>query len=157
MKITDAICLAASICGKLQPFARDAVLLFSRIMIGWSFFLTGKGKLANLERTSGFFESLGIPAPGFHAGLVGGVEMIGGILLLIGLLSRVAAVPLAFSMVVALLTAHREEVFESLDGMVGESPFPYLIASLVIIAFGPGRVALDTAANHLLCKRTVHE
>lgn len=149
MKPKQLLQLAQSTFVRIQPWLVDAVLLFTRITIGWSFFLTGKGKLANLERTTGFFESLGIPAPGLHAAFVGGVEMIGGLLLLCGLLSRVTAVPLAGTMVVAYLTAHREEAFASLDGFVGETPYAFLLAALVLIAFGPGRLALD----HIRCKR----
>lgn len=149
MKLKQLLHLAQSIFARVQPSLADAVLLFTRVTIGWSFFLTGKGKLANLERTTGFFESLGIPAPGLHAAFVGGVEMIGGLLLVAGLMSRVTAVPLAGTMVVAYLTAHREEAFASLDGFVGETPYAFLLATLVLLAFGPGRLALD----HLLCKR----
>ena len=156
MKPNEVICLVSSICSKLQPAARDIVLLFARITIGWSFFLTGKGKLANLERTTGFFESLGIPAPGFHAAFVGGVEMTGGLLLVLGLLSRVAAVPLAIAMAVAYLTAHREEAFQGISEFTGESPFAFLLVSLIILAFGPGRVSLDNPAAKLLCKTPDH-
>jgi putative oxidoreductase len=156
MKPQDVICLLASIGSKLQPVVRDIVLLFARITIGWSFFITGKGKLANLERTTGFFESLGIPAPGFHAYLVGGVEMVGGILLVVGLLSRAAAAPLAVAMIVAYLTAHREEAFQGISEFTGESPFAFLLVSLVILAFGPGRVALDAPVKRLLCKEFDH-
>jgi putative oxidoreductase len=126
-----------------QPWIADAVLLFARLTIGWSFFLTGKGKLANLDRTAGFFESLGIPAPGFHAGMVGGIEMIGGLLLTGGLLTRVVSIPLAGTMIVAYLTAHRGEAFASLGDFVDQTPYAYLLAVLVLLTFGPGRLALD--------------
>ena len=61
-----------------NPRLQCAVLLFLRIIIGYRFFLSGKGKLANFDRTTGFFESLHIPAPAFHAGLVGCTEIIAG-------------------------------------------------------------------------------
>lgn len=152
MKPTHFIYQISTTFSKIQPAIRDIVLLFARITIGWSFFVAGKGKLANLDRTTGFFESLGIPAPGFHAGLVGGVEMIGGLLLVFGLFSRLAAVPLTIAMIVAYLTAHREEAFQGISEFVGENPFAYLLASLVILAFGPGRVALDALIIKLISK-----
>lgn len=144
--------LIRSLFTRFQPWIADGTLLLARLTIGWSFFLTGKGKLANLERTTGFFESLGIPAPGFHAGFVGGVEMIGGLLLLAGLMSRVAAVPLAAAMAVAYLTAHREEAFAGLDAFADEAPYAYLLVALVVLAFGPGRASLDALLGRLLCK-----
>lgn len=156
MKPNEVICLVSSICSKLQPAARDIVLLFARIMIGWSFFLTGKGKIVNLERTTGFFESLGIPAPGFHAAFVGGLEMTGGLLLVLGFLSRVAALPLAIAMAAAYLAAHQEEAFKGMSEFVGESPFAFLLTSLMILAFGPGRMALDAPVKRLLCKDLDH-
>jgi putative oxidoreductase len=131
MKIKTLLPFIRTKFAYIQPWLADATLLFARLTIGWSFFLTGKGKLANLERTTGFFESLGIPAPAFHAAFVGGVEMIGGLLLLAGL------------MIVAYLTAHREDAFQSLGSMVDETPYAYLIVCMFVLAFGPGRIALD--------------
>jgi len=148
MKVKALLKTVHSNYNRAQPWIADLTLLFARLTIGWSFFLTGKGKLANLERTSGFFESLGIPAPGFHAAFVGGVEMIGGLMLIAGLLSRVASIPLIGAMVVAYLTAHREDAFTGLSAFTDEAPYAYLVVSLVILAFGPGRIALD----RLLCK-----
>ena len=54
-------------CAKILPHVQSAVLLFVRVTMGWGFFLSGKGKLMNLERTTGFFESLHSPAPRWHA------------------------------------------------------------------------------------------
>lgn len=154
MKPTHLIHQVTATFSKVRPALQDIVLLFARITIGWSFFVTGKGKLGNLEGVTGFFESLGIPAPGFHAGLVGGVEMIGGLLLVFGLFSRLAAVPLTIAMIVAYLTAHREEAFKGISEFVGENPFAYLLASLVILACGPGRVALDKFVMNRIRKKT---
>lgn len=152
MKPNEITTLIRSLFTRAQPWIADGILLLARLTIGWSFFLTGKGKLANLERTTGFFDSLGIPAPGFHAAFVGGVEMIGGLLLVAGLISRIAAVPLAGAMVVAYLTAHREDAFASFDAFADESPFAYLLVALVILAFGPGRASLDAILKRALCK-----
>ncbi|BCU76694.1 DoxX family protein [Luteolibacter sp. LG18] len=159
-------CLA-KLCTRLRGLeapGRDAVLLFLRLTIGAQFFLTGKGKLAHLDKVSGFFESLHIPAPHFHAVLVANVEMIGGLLLVLGLATRLAAVPLTVSMVVAYLTAHLNDVLhpEDAEGATGlsaflthvsafidQKPFPFLIVCLVLLAFGAGRISLD----HLIGKR----
>ncbi|MEO8614494.1 MAG: DoxX family protein [Luteolibacter sp.] len=125
-----------------EPCAQSAVLLFLRIMIGWSFFLTGRGKLANFDRTTHFFESLHIPAPAFHAGLVGGIEMVGGLLLVAGLATRLISVPLLVSMIVAYLTADRE-AFASISDFTEAAPFIFLCVTLVTLAFGPGKLSLD--------------
>lgn len=128
---------------KLLPFAQSGVLLFIRITMGWGFFLSGKGKLLNLEKTTRFFDSLGLPLPKFQAMMAGSTEMIGGLLLLAGLGTRFISIPLAFTMVVAYLTAHREEGFLSISDFTDQAPFPFLMAALVGLAFGAGRISLD--------------
>lgn len=153
MKPEEIIHHSRAILTRIQPWIEDVTLLFARLTIGWSFFLAGKGKLAHLERTTGFFESLGIPAPGFHAAFVGGVEMIGGLLLFAGLMSRVAAVPLAVSMIVAYLTAHREEAFTDLGAFTEQTPFAYLLVALFVLAFGAGRFSLDRVLGGLHRKK----
>jgi putative oxidoreductase len=133
----------ASLHARFNPWLQCAVLLFLRITIGWRFYLSGSGKLRNFEATKEFFTGLHIPAPGFHAGLVGYTEMIGGLLLMAGLGTRLASVPLIISMVVAYLTAHRAEGFASLYDFTDQAPFMFLCVTLVTLAFGPGKVSLD--------------
>lgn len=133
----------AAACEGFLPHAQSAVLLLVRITMGWGFFLTGKGKLLNLDRTTRFFESLHLPLPHFQAILAGSTEMMGGLLLLAGLGTRFISIPLAFTMVVAYLTAHRDEAFLSLSDFTDQSPFPFLMAALVTMAFGAGSLSLD--------------
>lgn len=133
----------AALHQRFNPFLRCFVLLFLRITIGWRFYLSGSGKLKNFEGTEKFFADLHIPAPGFHAGLVGYTEMIGGLLLIAGLGTRLASVPLIISMIVAYLTAHREDGFNSLYDFTDQAPFMFLCVTLVTLAFGPGKVSLD--------------
>src|SRR5436305_14951493 len=89
--------LLTTLGGWLQPL----LLLVIRAWWGWSFVLTGKGKLTNLERTTEFFNGLHIPLPKLNAIVASCVECGGGALLLVGLASRLASVPLIFTMLVA--------------------------------------------------------
>lgn len=128
-------------------YLRDPFLLIIRLYWGYSFYTAGRGKLLNLERTAGFFADLGIPAPKFQAIFVGSLECFGGWLLILGLASRLISIPLAFSMVVAFLTAHNEalkELFNEPDKVFAEAPFLFLYASVIIMTCGPGRLSLDT-------------
>jgi putative oxidoreductase len=136
----------------IAPALQSAVLLMIRITMGWGFFLTGKGKLVNLERTTRFFTELHLPAPKFQAMLAGSTEMCGGLLLLIGFSTRLVSIPLAFTMVVAYLTAHREDAFKSLSDFTDQAPFPFLVAALVTMAFGAGRISLDRLLKLLFDK-----
>ena len=134
--------LLATIGGAFQPF----LLLLIRGWWGWSFFLTGKGKLLNLEKTTAFFTDLGLPLPKLNALAAGSVECAGGLLLLVGLGSRLVSVPLAFTMAVAYVTADREallSIFSDTDKFTSAAPFLFLLAALIVFAFGPGRLSLD--------------
>lgn len=127
-----------------QRPAYDVLALALRLVFGWQFFLTGRGKLAHLERTTEFFSSLHIPAPGAHAVGIGLLECAGGLLLVLGAGTRVLSALLASTMLVALATAHRSEIIEDgLDGLFAAAPFPYLLATAILIVAGPGRLALD--------------
>jgi len=121
---------------------RDPLLLLVRLSWGWLFFQTGFGKLGNLEATSEFFAGLGLPLPYLTALFVGALECGGGLLLLLGLLGRPIAFLLAGNMVVAYLTAHTGDL-GSLRSFVDAAPYPYLLAALIVLAFGPGRLSFD--------------
>jgi putative oxidoreductase len=125
---------------------QSPLLFVLRAWWGWQFFQTGKGKLENLDKTTQFFASLGLPAPGLNAAVAGATECLGGLLLLIGLGSRVVAIPLAFTMIVAYATAHRAAaaaILSNPDGFVEQAPFLFLLVSLLVLAFGPGAISVD--------------
>ena len=122
------------------------LLLVIRLYWGWSFAQTGWGKLMHLERTAGFFESLNIPLPKLNAVLAGGTECLGGILLALGLFARPASIPLIFTMLVAYGTADRDALVairSDPDKFVTAAPFLFLLASLLVLAFGAGKLSLD--------------
>ncbi len=116
--------------------------LLARITVGWIFLESGWGKFSNLERIVGYFDSLGIPMASIQAPFIAGVEFFGGTLLLIGLLTRAASVPLIGVMAVALLTAHLEEI-TSFSSLFGLSPFLYILLLVWLIFKGPGKISID--------------
>lgn len=125
---------------------RCPFLLVVRLYWGWQFFLTGKGKLLHLDRTAGFFASLNIPLPKLNAILAGSTECFGGLLLLLGLGSRIATVPLIVTMCVAYLTADIDKVkhiFDKPDAFLTADPFLFLLAAVIVLLFGPGAFSLD--------------
>ena len=103
---------------------------------------SGLGKLQHLDKVTAFFTDLGIPAPHFQAAFVGSVELFGGILLLVGLASRLVAIPLAGTMVVAIITAKRADIHGFTD-FIGLEEWVYLVMLGWIILNGPGRIAID--------------
>jgi len=121
-------------------------LLFVRLYWGWQFVEDGWGKLHNLPKVIEYFGSLGLPAPGPTAYFVSILELIGGVLLALGLGSRLIAFLLTANMTVAYITGDREallSIFSDPDKFIAAAPFSYLMASLIVLIFGPGRYALD--------------
>ena len=117
-------------------------LTAARVTLGLVFVQSGWGKLQHLPKVIGYFASLGIPAPQIQAPFVAGVELAGGLLLLAGLFARVASVPLAATMVVALLTAKRADIAGAFD-LFGTTEFLYLVLLGALAAFGAGALSLD--------------
>jgi putative oxidoreductase len=142
---------------KGAPYLQSPLLLVIRLYWGWAFFQTGWGKLHNLEGTTEFFQSLGLPLPGVNAALAGTTECVGGLLLLLGLASRLAAIPLIVTMLVAYLTAEIETVkniFSEPEKFLAADPFLFLLAALLVLAFGPGAFSLDHLIGLKLKART---
>ena len=123
--------------------------LVARITLGVLFVSTGWGKVHHLAKVTAFFDELGIPFASVQAPMVSFIELIGGALLVAGLVSRLAAVPLMSSMAVAILTAQRENV-HGLPDLFGLVEWTYLALLLWVALAGPGKVSLD----HLLFGRT---
>lgn len=127
--------------------ALQSTLLFvMRLYWGWQLFLTGKGKLMNLGRTANFFESLHIPMPKLNALMAGSTECFGGLLLMLGLGSRLVSIPVAFTMIIAYLTADMEAVrniFSDPEKFTSTAPFLFLLTAVLVLAFGPGCFSLD--------------
>ena len=77
---------------------RSPFLLFLRVYFFWQLFMTGQGHLAHIGKVADFFVTLGIPFPTLNAYLSRIVECFGSLLLIIGLASRLTAVPVAVTM-----------------------------------------------------------
>jgi putative oxidoreductase len=125
---------------------QSLLLLLIRLYWGWQFHTTGGGKLKNLHRTAEYFQGLHIPFPTVNACLAGTTECVGGLLLLLGLASRLISIPLMFVMVIAYLTADFDKVkhiFTDPDKFVTADPFLFLLAAVIVFAFGPGVFSID--------------
>ena len=133
-------CLAATV------WLQSIFLLLVRLYWGWQFAQTGWGKLHSLAKVTAYFASLGIPLPGLNAPFVAGLEFAGGLLLILGLASRPIALLLVGDMLVAYLTADREALLSILSDpgkFYGAAPYTFLFAAVLVLLFGPGKIALD--------------
>jgi putative oxidoreductase len=119
--------------------------LFARITVGWVFLLSGWGKLHALPQVTQNFIGWGIPFPHILTPFVSGVELFGGLFLLLGLLTRISAGALGIVMIVAIRAAKWGDV-DSLETLLGFDEFEYLALFLWLAIAGAGVLSLD----HLL-------
>jgi len=136
---------------------QSPLLLAIRLYWGWQFFLTGRGKLMNPGKVTEFFQSLHIPFPAFNVYLAGGTECCGGLLLLAGLCSRLISLPLIFVTVIAYLTAEIntvKNIFSAPDKFVSADPFLFMLAAIIVLAFGPGAFSLDWLIGRMFFRKT---
>jgi putative oxidoreductase len=129
---------ALSILDKLQWLGP----LLVRVSLASVFIVTGWAKLHNLAKVTGYFTELGIPMPAFNAGMVACVEFFGGLLILFGLFTRFAAIPMALSMMVAILTAKLGEV-DGVASFFAFNEFTWFACFVWLVVAGAGAVSLD--------------
>lgn len=120
----------------------------TRVSLGILFAEAGWGKVHNFPKVTEYFTSLGIPFPALNAHIVGFTELICGSLILIGLATRLASIPLAISMIVAVLTAKKGDINEWTD-LFAISEYLYIVLLTWLAVRGPGALSLD----HLFRKR----
>ncbi len=131
---------------KLTDAAQPVVLLALRLVFGYGLFRAGLGKLQHFDQVVGFFASLGLPAAQPTAALVAGFELVGGLMLLAGLATRVIAIPLLAILAVAMLTAHRPELAAFITDpgtFIAAAPVPFIAALIALLGFGPGKLSAD--------------
>jgi len=125
----------------------------ARFVIGWVFLLSGWGKLHDLDSVASYFTELGIPAPGFQAALASTSEFVCGALLLAGLGTRLAVVPLIVTMIVAIRTALWSDI-DSLITLFGKAEFLYIAMLVWLGTTGPGPLSLDRLVARTLERRS---
>jgi len=145
----------------------DVPLLFLRVVLAYTFYGPAMTKLNNIESTAGYFKDLGIPLPTLNAYMAAGTELIGAVLLALGLLTRFISVPLLFIMIVAIATVHGANGFHVImpgDAFAWTNPYIngekvhhavvvlqngyemvmyYMAMLMVLVSKGAGRLSLD--------------
>jgi len=121
---------------------RDTALLTARLTLAYGFYGPATLKWSDIGSVAQWFESLGIPFPLLNAYMAASTEMLGAILLTLGLLTRLITLPLIVVMLVAIFTVHIGNGFSCGDNGF-EIPFYYLLFLLIFLTHGPGRASLD--------------
>lgn len=117
-------------------------------MVGAVFLSEGIQKFLFAElRGAGRFEKIGLPEPEFLGHFVGAFEVIGGVLILMGLLTRLASIPLIIIMFVAIITTkgavlEEKSFWEMMHG--SRTDWSMLLGSLFLLIKGGGFASLDS-------------
>jgi putative oxidoreductase len=135
----------------------DTALAVLRVVLGITFIMHGGQKLFvyGFDGVTGAFGQMGIPAPGFFGPFVGFVEFFGGIAIALGLLTRLAALGVGSTMVVALLTVHLKQGFFNPGGV--EFPLALLASAIALVLAGAGAYSVDSVIAKRLEGEVVEE
>jgi len=141
----------------LQP----VLLLLVRLYIGYQSAVSGYAHLTHVDQTTTFFQSLGIPMPRLNVYIAGGTELFGGILIALGLMSRLVAIPFSFNFLIAIVSVDLADpkfrdmlfhIWRNQDFVLKDDAFPFLCAGILVLIFGPGKLSLD----HLVLRPLFH-
>jgi len=122
---------------------KDWGLALLRIGVGGIFTAHGAQKLFvfGIPGLSGFMGRIGVPFPTLSAVAVTAAELLGGLALVAGFFTRLAAIPIAFSMLVAAVTVHLKAGFFLPNGV--EYVLVLFLASIALVLTGSGAWSLD--------------
>jgi putative oxidoreductase len=137
----------------LANCARSPLLLVIRLYWGWQFAQDGWGKLHHLPRVTEYFTSLNLPAPGATALGVSMIELMGGVLLAVGVGTRLVSLILFVNMTVAFWVVEKEAflgVLSSPDKFQAADAYNYWFAALLILILGPGLFAVEALIGRWL-------
>jgi putative oxidoreductase len=134
------------------PSARQLTLGLTilRLVLGATFIMHGGQKLFvyGFAGVTGAFAGMGIPMPGLLGPFVALVEFFGGIAIVLGLLTRLAALGVGATMLVAILTVHLKAGFFNPTGV--EFPLSLLASAITLVITGAGAFSLDALLDKRL-------
>jgi putative oxidoreductase len=133
-------------------------LLAVRLYWGWQLAQSGWGKLHNLGKVTEYFQSINVPMAHMTAVGVSTLELVGGVLLFVGLASRLIALPLTINMIAAYYFGDHEALFSIFSDpgkFYAADPFTFLVASAIVLFFGAGGFSIDYLIGRLLAKPAV--
>ncbi len=123
----------------LDPISLDGALLVVRVWLGAMMAYHGFPKVfGNAQGFVEYLNKLGFPAPELWAALAGGAEFFGGLLIVVGFLTRPAAIAVLITMLVAGFIAHGADPFSK-----KELALAYVALSLTTLLSGSGKFSLD--------------
>ena len=136
----------------IYPFTKNILshgqslsLLLARLAVAYGFYHPAMQKWSDIGSVATWFESMGIPFPTLNAYMAASTEILGVVLLTLGLFTRLISIPLMVIMVVAITTVHLSHGFSAGDNGF-EIPLYYMLFLALFASLGAGKFSLD----HLL-------
>ncbi len=126
----------------ISEYAKPFSLLFARLVVAYGFYEPAINKWSDIGAVAEWFGSIGIPLPTLNAYMAATTEIVGVVLLTLGLLTRVISVPLIVVMIVAIVTVHLPNGFSAGDNGF-EIPLYYMLFLFLFFANGAGKFSLD--------------
>ena len=127
---------------RLSEYGKSLALLFARLTIAYGFYEPAMMKWKDIGSVAEWFGSMGIPFPTLNAYMAASTEVLGVVLLTLGLLTRAISITLIVIMIVAIVTVHLPNGFSA--GNNGfEIPFYYMLFLLTFVSHGAGKFSLD--------------
>jgi putative oxidoreductase len=126
---------------RILPYNHDVALLILRLALAGVLLYHGLPKVMNFGATVGGFQSMHLPAPSLTAGFAVLAEVVGGLLILLGVAVDLAAILVIIDMLGAIVFVHGPNGFDFTKGG-WEHPFTVLVMALVLALAGPGRMAV---------------
>ena len=117
-------------------------LFLARLAVAYGFYEPAMQKWSDITSVAGWFDSIGIPFPTLNAYMAASTEILGVVLLTLGLFTRLISIPLIIIMIVAIATVHLSHGFSAGDNSF-EIPLYYMLFLALFASLGAGKLSLD--------------
>jgi len=133
----------------IYSFARNLLskgqsisLFLARLAVAYGFYDPAMQKWSDIDSVATWFGSMGIPFPVLNAYMAASTEILGVVLLTLGVFTRLISIPLMVVMIVAISTVHLAHGFSAGDNGF-EIPLYYMLFLALFASFGAGKLSLD--------------
>ena len=127
---------------RLTEYLQSLALLLARFAVAYGFYEPAMMKWNDINAVGAWFGSMGMPFPLVNAYMAATTEIVGVVLLTLGLMTRLISIPLIVVMIVAIVTVHLPNGFSA--GSNGyEIPLYYMLFLMIFVSHGAGKFSID--------------
>ena len=127
---------------RLSEYVQSLALLLARLAVAYGFYEPAMMKWGDINAVGEWFGSLGMPFPLLNAYMAATTEIVGVVLLTLGLMTRAISIPLIVVMIVAIVTVHLPNGFSAGENGY-EIPLYYMLFLMIFLSHGAGKFSID--------------